>query len=141
MTQEEADVQTAAALRRAAEHWPAYKSHHDPNDFIKGHIECSCGGAVADGTTLYAKIWKEHIESLIPEGRHLETVIAAALENATCNPAFCRDEMIWRKVLELREAQVALTEAEWWVNNWYGEHSKYKECECLACNRDRKSVV
>lgn len=53
------------AVREISQHYRVWVND-DPD---MGHAECVCGGAVANGTIPYAKIWQQHILALDKGGR------------------------------------------------------------------------
>jgi hypothetical protein len=82
-----------AALANAAEHRPIVISH-EPGDLITEHVECSCGGAVANGTVPYARIWGDHVRALPVEGtslaEHDAALVAGAYQAMTCPSVIAR---------------------------------------------------
>lgn len=47
-------------------HRPLYEQNPEGNRaLIRGWVKCSCGAAVADGTTRYEKLWSDHMKEVL----------------------------------------------------------------------------
>jgi multidrug efflux pump subunit AcrA (membrane-fusion protein) len=102
----EIQAERAAVLESVAGHIPITRSAGpDDPDWLISKGACSCGQLVADGVTLWNKLWSDHIRALI-----------------TPTDRSTLDRYVEKKVREGRLAEVELIHDRYWSKNLLRHH-------------------